>query len=707
MAKAEHELPKQPGEDFFAELRERFTFASSQDSDDRKAAEEDTRFAAGGLGQWDPKTVKARKKRPVLTENRLGPSIAQIVNDGRQNKPAILTMPLDGGTEETAEYFQGRIRQIEYECDADIAYDTSREQQVTSGRGFYRVTTKYKKGNDGAQEIEIQPIRNQFSVSWDPSAKKYDLSDAGWMFVVDEISVDEHNRRFGKNTRAAGFLSDGENPAPGWLGIGAGKMIRVADYYVREMDAEGDWKVKIYATNGVDVLDETDWIGSTIPVIPVFGRQAVVDGKKQNVSLIRNSKEPQKLVNLYVSNIAEQISRIPKVPYLAAEGQLIGHEDEWETVNEVEKAFLQYKTRDSEGNTVGAPTRNQFEPPIAALVRGYLQAIDAVKATMGIFDASLGANRDDVSGIAIARRQKEADVTNLHFADNEARSRKYLGRILLEIIPLIDGYDPAEKPIRDEAGNSSLVKINEPFEDVKRKKTVAHMLEEGEYQVGIRTGPSYTSQRMEENERLGEVIKAAPDLMYVFGDKYFETSDGPGAKAMAERMERFIQMKSPGLIEPKENDPQQQMQQITAKAEQLGQQNEQLAKQVEELTRQINEKRAEQDAKVQIVQLQEETKRIIAEGSDATKLAIAEIGATAQTETRRVSDEFAAFQSQRARAHEVGMAAMQHVETGETAAGEMAEPPAEQLAEPQELPIEQPAAAMDPNLPPEEMARAA
>jgi hypothetical protein len=40
------------------------------------------------------------------------------------------------------------------------------------------------------------------------------------------------------------------------------------------------------------------------------------------------------------SNIAEQISRVPKVPYLAAEGQLVGHEDEWAEINDVERAVV-------------------------------------------------------------------------------------------------------------------------------------------------------------------------------------------------------------------------------------------------------------------------------------------------------------------------------------------------------------------------------
>jgi hypothetical protein len=293
------------------------------------------------------------------------------------------------------------------------------------------------------------------------------------------------------------------------------------------------------------------------------------------------------------------------------------------------------------------------------------------------------------------RRQKEADVTNLHFADNEARSRKYCGRILLELIPLIDGFDPAEKAVRDEAGETSIVKINEPYEDAKRKKTVHHELDKGTYQPGVRTGPTYSSQREQENERVGEVIKAAPDLMYVLGDKFFETSDGPGSKQMAERMKRFIQMKSPGLIEDDQHDPRQQMQQVAAKAQQLEQQNQQLNAQLQDLSQQIATNQAEQAAKIRIVEIQEASRQAIAAGADATKVAVAQITTKAQDAQRAASDAFTDFSERRAMAHEIGLTAMEHGHAADMQQQQQAAavPPAEPTEEPQQPP----AAAAPPN----------
>jgi len=101
--------------------RERFKYAMAVDREDREEAVEDVAFAAGDQWNKEAKDQRIAAERPVLTENRLQTFTAQVVNDGRQSKPAIRLTPLDGGTKETAEMLQGRIRHIEYESDADIA----------------------------------------------------------------------------------------------------------------------------------------------------------------------------------------------------------------------------------------------------------------------------------------------------------------------------------------------------------------------------------------------------------------------------------------------------------------------------------------------------------------------------------------------------------------------------------------------------------
>jgi len=702
--------------EFMRLARERFKYAMAVDREDREEAVEDVAFAAGDQWNKEAKDQRIAAERPVLTENRLQTFTAQVVNDGRQSKPAIRLTPLDGGTKETAEMLQGRIRHIEYESDADIAYDTSREQQVTSGRGFYRVSTRYKKGSFD-QELRIERIENQFSVLFDPNAREYDRADADWCFVLTTISADEHRRRFGNKTDLCrnSFYTDQENPAPDWIGVGKdGGGVQIAEYWIREhetrtlcrirhelsrgMNVEGiayrdelpkDFPdeailetreedcvtVCQYIIDGVEILDETEWLGSYIPIVPLWGREMIVDGKRRTLSLIRFAKDPQRLLNLYVSNMAEQVGQMPKTPYIAAEGQIANHEDEWENINNLPQAVVQYRpvvvTVNGTQQLVPAPQRVTSEPPIRALVIGYNQCVDAIKAAMGIFDASLGAKSNETAGIAIERRQKEADNANFHFHDNEASSRKCLGRILLELIPIIDRGEK-NVPVRSEDGKTSTVRVNtpEPYQDPESGKVVHHQLDQGEYGVAVSTGKSYTSQREEAFDVYSQIANADKNFMQIAGDILFDSLDAPGSERIAERYRKVL----PPALQEQKGQQQPLPPQVQAQMQFMAQQHEALVAQVHALSQEIETKAVESASRERIIAMQEETKRSIAfaelnqqQGVELLRAEIAALdakyGRLHEAVTQQADQQHEQSLQQQQQAHEAQQSAIQQQRT--------------------------------------------
>ncbi len=246
---------------------------------------------------------------------------------------------------------------------------------------------------------------------------------------------------------------------------------------------------------------------------------------------------------------------MPKAPWEAPVGSIAqNHEPAWRDAGHVPKTILYYLQYDEEGRQLARPERIQAEPPIQATVIGIQSHIDAIKAAMGIYDASLGARSNETSGIAIERRKKSAEIVNFHFSDNEARTRKRIGEILVELIPKLD--KPGTRvPIRSEDGKTEVVPIGEVYRHPKTGEEVIHNLTEGNYGVIVSTGPSFNSAREQEHGRLLEIVTAMPELMTVIGDQVMRTSDFPGSEEIAERMERWIQAKNPGLIQNGEQKP--------------------------------------------------------------------------------------------------------------------------------------------------------
>ncbi len=638
-------MPELAQDDFLKLARDRFDFGRTADADDRDEAETDNRFANASdkdLGQWDDTGKRQRKKakRPILQWNRIPVYVQQVVNDGRQNKPSIRVAAGPDGDPHTAEYIQARIRHIEYEANADTAKDTARDQQVTSGRGALRVSTEYIPGTF-QQRIVLDRIENQFSVVWDPAAVQYDRSDADWCFLISLISQDAHKRKFGKDSLVNRLdFAEAMKLAPDWIGVGdSGEMIQIAEYFVKEyrprmlceLGSTGlpVWKDELdpavyddlkakrlilreredqcatvwqYVINGAEVLSKTQWIGSTIPIVPFWGREATVNGKRRTYSLTRNAQSPQKLLNVYVSNLAEMLGKMPKSNWKAPVGGIPANCEKDYANPANPAAILFYEMYDAAGRQLPPPEQLYQEPPIQALVIGINQCIDGIKAAMGIYDASLGAQSNETSGIAIQRRRQQSNVTNYHFPDNEARSNKYLGQILVEILPLID-KPGSVNPIRTEDGKTHLVPVGIEHKDWKTGKTVCHDLKKGQYGVTVSTGPSYQSQRQEAYDRDAALVQANPELMWAIGPQMFRADDTAGAEERADAIERYIKFKMPGLIPEKDQEGQQIPPQVQQQFVQLQQQLQQTQAFAQQLHEQLAMKKPELELQERLKQM--------------------------------------------------------------------------------------------------------
>jgi hypothetical protein len=100
--------------------------------------------------------------------------------------------------------------------------------------------------------------------------------------------------------------------------------------------------------------------------------------------MVRAAKDPQRMYNYWVSAATEMIALAPRAPFVAAEGQLEGHEKEWEQANTRNMAVLTYKPTTVGEKQVPSPQRNVYEPPVQAINLMTRQADMDLKTTTGI-----------------------------------------------------------------------------------------------------------------------------------------------------------------------------------------------------------------------------------------------------------------------------------------------------------------------------------
>lgn len=592
--------------------RKRLDEAATADLPNRERSESDLSFVIGE-GQW-PEEVRQQREdegKPCLTLNRLPQFVRQVTGQIRQTNPAIRVIPAGNeATQDVAEIYEGLIRQIEAHCDASSVYEQTAESAASCGIGHFRVRADYCDENSFDQELLIERIHNPFAVFWDPLAKHSSRNDAGYCFILEEMQLEDFNESYPE--AIADDVSAEHRPADlrRWF---TPETVSVAEYYWIEYEkftiglmADGTVardpkppmnftkkrevkapRVKWAKITGAEVLEgPIDIPCRQIPVFAVTGEEWHLGEEMYRSSVIRFAKDAQQLYNYGRSAHGEIVALQPKAPYMVTPKQVAGLEDIWGSANRNNSPYLPYNPDER------APPPQRSTPPVPSpgLMQEIGMSIEDLKATTGVYDASLGNRSNETSGIAIARRQQESQVGTSIYADNMIKAIHQCGRVLVEMIPAI--YDTARViRILGEDDQEKQVRINEVMMDLSGRVEV-NDLTVGKYDVRVSSGPSYDTKREASSDGMMAFINAFPQAGQVTADLVAKAQDWPDADRFADRLRKII---PPGVIDIEDMEPEEQ-QQVQQQAQQA-QQMEQMQMQMQQMRAQLE--MAELEAKAQ------------------------------------------------------------------------------------------------------------
>jgi hypothetical protein len=639
-----------------SQMRSRFKMAVAAYSDTREDQLDDLRFMAGSPDnhyQWPADVLSVRgsvqgqtiNARPCLTINKLPQHVRQVTNEQRQNRPSPNVIPADDDADiEVAEIFDGMIRHIEYISDADVAYDTACDNQVTYGEGYIRILTEYCDETSFDQDIKIGRIRNSFSVYMDPTIQDPCGADAEWCFITEDILKADYERMYPNAMPVSSIMVQGvgDQALSQWL---SETTVRIAEYFycdykpatlnlypdgtttyqgtpqdqmMRQMGLKPTRQRKLQRktikwckTNGYEIIEEREWAGAYIPVIRVIGNEWSIEGQLEISGLVRNAKDAQRMYNYWVSQEAEMLALAPKAPFIGYGGQFEGYEEKWKTANTQNYPYLEVNpdVTDGAGNILPLPQRAQ--PPMAqtGLIQAKMGASEDIKAATGQYNASLGMTSNERSGRAILARQREGDVGTYHYVDNLARAIRHVGRQLVDLIPKIYDTQRIARVVGVD-GESKMVRLDptqpEPVRKIVNEQGV--VIEKiynpgvGKYDVKVTTGPSYLTKRQESMDAMSQILQGTPNLWMAAGDLFVKNMDWPGAQELAQRLKKMI---DPKLLQ-EDDDPalqaaNQQIQAMQTQMEQMFNMLQNVGKSMEAQKLRIDEYNAE-TKRIQAVQ---------------------------------------------------------------------------------------------------------
>lgn len=667
-------------EGVFEEAKERFEETFEHYETEYLNAEEDVNFALGM--QWPESELRKRAadSRPALIENHCLPFVEQIVNTAREMRPAIKVSPVDDqGDIDTAEVYKGAIRNIERQSKASVAYDTSVQNSVMSGYGWIMIDVDYDDPLSFTQEAKIVNVPDWRSCMIDRSATMIDGSDAEFGFHYTDIPEDEFEERWPDKDKSSfdGYWSCDEGD------------VRVVDYYYKEYEEEHIFEcfladgttavltkeqkeaaeamglivqvlqdrktriptVKACKLYGGGELEKTEWLGQYIPIIPVYGKLVWHEGRLRSYSLIRQAKDPQRMLNIVETTIAEIVGSQPKSqPTVGAVGQF-NTDERWANANIENYATLEYDpvliTDDNGQSMLAPPPQKQMPMQIPpALFQIKANAVLGVSSALGMFEENRGEESNAISGIAVKARQIRGDKATFHFIDNLACSIRHVGVILIDLIPKI--YN--KKQIMRIIGSDDKEKIVTVDPNAQTDKTQGiYNLGAGKYDVDVDVGPSYATQQQEFLDISKELLRVTPEYAAIAGDKIIEAAGGPYADVISER----IRANMPAELQS--DDPMAMKVLELSKALQASQKetenalialdtkkkNEEFDNQIKAGELQIKKSEAETDRLMTLAKIEE--MRLKAQGAESEALAdiseaVMEIGAMLQNMQNRTEE---------------------------------------------------------------------
>jgi hypothetical protein len=660
----------------------------------RDEATIDMRHVAGD--PWDPNERAAREiaMRPIVTTDELGQYTNQVINEVRSNKRAVKFTPIgDGANDASAKFYEEKMREIEYRSKAQIAYTTAFQNAVERSYGFCRVTTRYEHARSVNQDIWIDPVHNPDWVTPDPYAVMPTMSDMQRCWVREPWRTDQFNKRWpdakleGRaltqfavecstwittnivwvaerwtiKTKARTLLI--VQPAAPQQAMQPGAVLNLQqqsqqqapepfgvfdDEYKPEMgkvittrDVDDPY-VKQCLTNGVEILEETDWPGKYIPIIACLGKILYVDdgmgSTRQIHSLVRPAREAFMAYCFYRTCELENVGMTTKNPYWAYKGQLDPAQKQEIAKSMHEPVAVLEANPRVEGVTdlLPLPQRNVSEPAIQALSLGAEEMRRAIQAAIGQSPLpTMAQRRNEKSGVALKHIEETGQRGSFHFTDHYLDMIQHVGVVVEDLMDHI--YDaPRDVGIRKANDTAEIIRINDP----KSKNPV---MTKGDHLVTVSTGPSFESEREAASDFADTLAQVSPEVFAILGPLIVKLKNlGPIGDEMVELLEAvqpppIQQLKAAKKQQNGQNDPmaamaelqqtKAQLQQVMAAASKMQHDLEtdaakqQVTLQKAQIDSQTALQKADKDAQLQI---------LLQEMKNAAAIRIAEVAAEAK-----------------------------------------------------------------------------
>lgn len=509
----------------------------------------------------DEITLLQTMNRPQLEFNTLASRIARLLGEFSKQEPDILVTADDQEKADwmTMKVVEQHLRHVLLDIDNHHTRYQVYKDVLAGGFSVLKVYTDYANPMSMDQVIKIDRAEPTLC-GFDKLAKFSHKGDGMFCFELFPKSKDDFQEEFPDipvNTISFNKSQSGFN----WSYINDNsEMLLVADYYEKKKREATIVKVRDGRTmtkedynkmvdewddltvppaivgkprktlldrivryrlidNQVIEYSETDY--TMLPLVFVDGSSTMVktpkNGNIRQVCLpyVYHAEGAQRLKNFAGNSLANEIENTVQHKFMVAKEALPKEEDFMAAYKDVQRASTLIFNSVHESNPempISNPIREvQRIPCPPEIVQAFTGADSLMEQILGSYDASLGINNNQLSGVAIVEGATQSNSAAMPYVVGFMQGLQRASQIYVDLLPKYY-TTPRTLPIMDEEGKRDFVKINQ--QDGMEMDFDTNALN-----VVVKAGASFQIQKSRTINMVKEVMQMSPEFANFIGTK--------------------------------------------------------------------------------------------------------------------------------------------------------------------------------------------
>lgn len=503
------------------------------------------------IGQRERQALE-RLNKPLLEFNIIEAYISRLQGEFSKQLPAIA---VNGATGKKVDpnilnIVESYIRHIEYEARAKGIANELYSDMLYGSFGVAKVTTEYANNKSFDQEISVCRVYDPTLTGFDPLARRKDKSDGRYCFELfpktktefeaEHPDVDTSSLSF---VRASGGFSWSYNN-------NKEDILLICDYYEKKKKR----KKIIQLSNGINMNADDyekfaeEWMqsgqGLSVPTIIkerfvmdtvicryrfientvieyvetdykylplVFFNGKSVTCKKSDDGALKQYTSPygykakgvQQLKNMAGQTLANEIENISQIPIAMPNGGIPeGYESAYTSPQKPAVLIYNQFLDNNPQIPLNPPTpfpRAQIPPEIT---NSFTIADQMSQTILGSYDASLGINDNQLSGVAIVEGATQSNSTAMPYIVGYLQGYNQIATIILDLIPKYYTM-PKQLPQAQPDGSRSSVWVNVDG-------GISLDYDSEDLNVEISAGVSFSVQKSKALQQIIALMQASP-----------------------------------------------------------------------------------------------------------------------------------------------------------------------------------------------------